>query len=789
MNHERKSRSRASRENEPENKLGQRVGALSSCLRAVCLAAVAASFCAIPISHAEQSVDTLQWNGDVPESLVAKLRRVLSSSPQFSPALKSWEGSSLAGLEYIEPVQKTDTESKILELENAYVGEAGVSGVGSDYKPANALNLFDPLTRPSNYAQQIVNLEDLVSRSVAIIARATQLIVADLIYYLDLGYVSEYTQAIGTTVQSSIACTVSGGYNVSVTRTDFRALEGTISAQQCNNGSFIANGTASFTYDEDLWNWYSDSLPPARALIFTVNNLQLQDNLGRSYQVTGETGCAPHNHGAISRSTWIYVVDVFEGGPWVRLYEESFMFRNTYQEESGWTLSEDGFRVQNGQQTTQIFGDYDTSFCDLNNITVGHQGESISIPELNLGLYYDGYTANNGGTLTNLNSYAGTNTNLYELYGSLPPLNSSRGNFFFSAGLSEPTFHASSVIGELVSLDAFWERIGLPELVGVPGFRVAHLQSYRDAVLRNQYNPDTGRADYGSDFNRSYSADTDDNGVQETITGYARTTLKVSVCEGYKSLRTPSETWHVGYEEFDGSESMCFRRDIFTQSGGLIEKDPDTDGDGRSNAYDPDDDGDGAPDTVDAFRLDPSETTDTDADGVGNNADIDDDNDGTPDNLDAFPLDSSETLDTDGDGIGNNADLDDDGDGVSDVQDAFPLDAAESKDTDADGIGNNADPDDDNDGASDEEEIDLGSNPLDPDSDDDGLFDGLEVSFGTDPLDADTDGDSLGDGQEIELGLNPLDPNDCPEDYCPSTNPLLKLIPILLYKQDNTEAN
>jgi hypothetical protein len=80
-----------------------------------------------------------------------------------------------------------------------------------------------------------------------------------------------------------------------------------------------------------------------------------------------------------------------------------------------------------------------------------------------------------------------------------------------------------------------------------------------------------------------------------------------------------------------------------------------------------DSDGDGTPDNIDAFPLDPTETTDTDGDGIGNNADIDDDGDGTNDSEDAFPLDATEALDTDGDGIGNNADIDDDGDGFSDA--------------------------------------------------------------------------------------------------------------------------
>ena len=58
---------------------------------------------------------------------------------------------------------------------------------------------------------------------------------------------------------------------------------------------------------------------------------------------------------------------------------------------------------------------------------------------------------------------------------------------------------------------------------------------------------------------------------------------------------------------------------------------------------------------------------------------VDSDNDGISDQLDAFPLDPTETTDTDSDGIGDNADTDDDGDGYSDSYESSagtdPLDA------------------------------------------------------------------------------------------------------------------
>ena len=99
--------------------------------------------------------------------------------------------------------------------------------------------------------------------------------------------------------------------------------------------------------------------------------------------------------------------------------------------------------------------------------------------------------------------------------------------------------------------------------------------------------------------------------------------------------------------------------------------------DGSSS--DPDTDGDGVSDALDnCADIANSDQLDTDSDGDGDACDLDDDGDGVLDADDAFPLDATESVDTDGDGVGDNAD-------------AFPDDASESVDTDGDGIGDNQD--------------------------------------------------------------------------------------------------
>jgi hypothetical protein len=190
----------------------------------------------------------------------------------------------------------------------------------------------------------------------------------------------------------------------------------------------------------------------------------------------------------------------------------------------------------------------------------------------------------------------------------------------------------------------------------------------------------------------------------------------------------------------------------------------DNDGDLVCDPLDPDDDNDGTADDVDAFPMDPYESSDLDGDGIGDNADPDDDGDGYLDGADAFPTDGSEWVDYDGDGIGDNADTDDDGDGVADDLDAFPLDETETTDSDGDGFGDNIDPDDDDDGVLDDndsfpndstEAVDSDGDGIgdvqDDDDDGDGVLD-ADDAFPLDPTETlDFDGDGIGDNTDSDI--------------------------------------
>ncbi len=71
---------------------------------------------------------------------------------------------------------------------------------------------------------------------------------------------------------------------------------------------------------------------------------------------------------------------------------------------------------------------------------------------------------------------------------------------------------------------------------------------------------------------------------------------------------------------------------------------------------------------------------------------------------------------------------------------------------------------------------DLDAGDANGDADTDGLSNLQEYELGTDPNDRDTDNDGLNDGDEVRLRLDPLDRTDCPEEYCPTSSSVLKII-------------
>jgi len=178
-------------------------------------------------------------------------------------------------------------------------------------------------------------------------------------------------------------------------------------------------------------------------------------------------------------------------------------------------------------------------------------------------------------------------------------------------------------------------------------------------------------------------------------------------------------------------------------NGGLTP--PDTDGDGKFDAYDLDSDGDGIPDAIEK-GTDPNNTVDTDKDGIPDYRDLDSDDDGIPDAIEKG-TDPNNPVDTDGDGIPDYRDTDSDNDGIPDSVEKG-ADGNKPVDTDGDGVPDYKDLDSDNDGIPDSvEKGAVGTKPVDTDGD------GVP-----DYRDLDSDGDGVSDADEKRDGTNPTDP-------------------------------
>lgn len=130
--------------------------------------------------------------------------------------------------------------------------------------------------------------------------------------------------------------------------------------------------------------------------------------------------------------------------------------------------------------------------------------------------------------------------------------------------------------------------------------------------------------------------------------------LEVTLSEDHKEVTATTMTPLAQLKTYTVNLSESIRSTVGVTLGRYIEWSFTT---GTPNLG-KDRDDDGAPDDLDWFPDDPSESEDTDVDGTGNNLDLDDDGDGMPDDwegrYDLDPLDPSDAeLDEDDDGYTN----------------------------------------------------------------------------------------------------------------------------------------
>ncbi|MEO0469950.1 MAG: FG-GAP-like repeat-containing protein, partial [Bacteroidota bacterium] len=234
--------------------------------------------------------------------------------------------------------------------------------------------------------------------------------------------------------------------------------------------------------------------------------------------------------------------------------------------------------------------------------------------------------------------------------------------------------------------------------------------------------------------------------------------------------------------ENDGAGGQDFQVDAIiatdqtcTSSSGTPLDNPDTDGDGITDAYDLDADNDGIPDIIEAGGVDSDgdgkvdDMTDADEDGFADVYDPDDDGtSGIDSGEDGQPLVETDgssnllngetgiSLDSDGDGFPDHLDLDADNDGIPDLVEAGGVDTNgdglvdDDTDADEDGFADIFDTDDDSSYGI-EDTNDALLQTAGTDTDGDGKADDAAITFlSGDGDNADTDGDGLPDHLDLD---------------------------------------
>ena len=624
-------------------------------------------------------------------------------------------------------------------------------------------------------------LENSVTMSIVYMGTVAISAFSELDDYLDFGYSDDWYVPIGESNSASIPCDDAGGYSGTATRTDYRKLKGTLSADGCQFSGLSISGDLSWEYDDA----YADDWPlPNRPhpLLYTFNNVSITGPQNITYSYSGRLFC---DFSYMSQS---HAWDVIFAGA------------NQFLAES---LS--------GPLQGEVF--YPN--CDFSNVSVKvNNRNSHSLDGLKfISSWYpvqDDYSSGLGGRKVEYNlTYsrsslralgAGSSNQSKTYIQEYPPviLNSAQANF-------TPKIFTNATYTSVQLAEADTQLIISAKQAGFTGFSV-------DLISNNQpifvgWNLQAGQSIANSEGVSIRALGGDGSLCNLLSMRLTAQSQSVSDEDGYyKVVLREQRTLNVG--QFEGAEYVA-RCDIVNEyqfKDGRVTI-IDLDGDGISNSIDTDDDGDGVLDVSDDFPLDSTETIDTDLDGVGNNADNDDDDDGVPDSAERIngtnPLDRDSDsdgvsdgleaangtnpllVDTDGDGltdaeeaaegtnplksdtdgdglidgeeviIGTNPNLSDtDGDGSNDKNDEFPTDQNEIRDTDIDGIGDNADDDDDGDGIPDLSDV----YPLDTDND--GMPNEWEIRYGLDPNDAsdaasDRDNDGISAYDEFIAGTIP----------------------------------
>ncbi|MDB9977506.1 thrombospondin type 3 repeat-containing protein [Porticoccaceae bacterium] len=599
------------------------------------------------------------------------------------------------------------------------------------------------------------------------------------------GESDDWTIARGESVNLSIRCDNGGGYDATVTRSDWTVLTISMSIENCIDQNFMTtNGSATVTYDDDLWD--QPTPREEHPFVFSFTNLRIHDTVDKTFSYTGSLYCDSHYNSIAQSWTNRYEgeTEIYEGR-WGSVFDDS---GSVYWDDNYLEVDESG--------NTNVYVARYLPNCDFKNITVMEGAKNHTILDVQ-------YVTESSGSGYNITGYTRSeklekvrNKEVFfrrvyteelgwvlEIY-SLFDVNagvrlSGQGEYSINVYASTiPTYYW-----------ALRENVGdviFQEVDQYSEFEWVYLDETTDKISANS-----------NRYNWNSMWDIDNDGFTEVITSPWVISRFYSNSQWNRILRFedwtvvaqgprsgPISGYNTGFEVYDGEvwyqdTNLDGHNELFAlddDNDGVLDAEDncqavanlsqlDTDNDSLGNACDKDDDGDGVLDSQDTFPLDNTETSDSDLDGVGDNSDwapndssesVDTDGDGVGDNADAFPTDATETLDTDGDGDGDNTDVDIDGDGLLNGDDPFPMQGQYTADSDSDGMpdawetrygldpndASDATSDQDNDGVSALDEflagtIPSGSLDIDGNAQYDALTDGLLLLRGMFGLDGD----------------------------------------------------
>ena len=235
---------------------------------------------------------------------------------------------------------------------------------GSAY--AKEFDLFaDETTRPADYREKLVEIHDLTQKAIVYLGMPTMALMGDLDDAIDFGYSDYWEQPRNTSVEASFTCWGTGGYDVTLTRSDFRKYTGTLTASNCGSFGYVINGTVSFEYDDTVWSTdfrFRDDFP----LVFSFTNVQIRGGDGNLYTYTGKMQCDKKFNNA---SYYLY------------MDEAGIITELTYNlvESNGIPVHSEGdllFEADGSMSKSTLIDNYN---CDFSDVAVTTQGQTHRI--------------------------------------------------------------------------------------------------------------------------------------------------------------------------------------------------------------------------------------------------------------------------------------------------------------------------------------------------------------------------------------------------------------------------